>query len=96
MLLCTMRATIEDAIRFHAMTNHPAATMRTGGRQGVDGAFETVEDMRFTLHMYLKTFIVYVAAYLTPQTIVSLYCPFSHHIPLSLLFYRAACAFLIF
>jgi hypothetical protein len=84
MLLCTMSTAIKDAIRFHAMTDHPAAAMRAGGRQRMDGTFETIEDVRLTLYAYFKTFIVYVAAYFTPQPIVPL-CGscFVHRVPLS-------------
>jgi len=71
-LLGAVRAAIEDAICFHAVTNDPAATMGAGRRERMDGTFETVEDMRFPLDVDLKTFIVYVAAYFTSQMIIPL------------------------
>jgi hypothetical protein len=83
MLLCAVRAAVKYAIGLHAMTNDTASTMRAGGRQRMDGAFETVENMRDTAHAYLKTLIVYVAAYFTSHTIC-LTSSFIHRLPLSL------------
>jgi hypothetical protein len=65
MLAGAMCATIERISRFHAVTNNAAAAMGTGGRQGMDGALETIEYMRLTAHPYLKTLIVHVAAHFT-------------------------------
>jgi hypothetical protein len=39
----TMGTTIEDTLRFHAVTNDPTAAMRTRRRQRMDGALETIE-----------------------------------------------------
>src|SRR5687767_11363929 len=84
-LLSTVGTAIEDAICLHAVTNHPAPAMRASGRQRVDGTFETVEDVRFTLHSYFKTLIVYITAYFTPPAVVPLCCSHvSHCLPLSL------------
>jgi hypothetical protein len=44
-LLGTMGAAIENTISFHTVSDHTAATMGTGGRQGVDSALETIENM---------------------------------------------------
>ena len=58
-------ATEEDAVNFHAVTNDLTSTVGTFGCKRVDGAFETIKYMRFTIHSHLKTFIVVVSAYFT-------------------------------
>jgi len=55
----------EDPVGFHAVTNDLTSTVGTFGCKRVDGAFETVKYMRFTIHSHLKTFIVVVSAYFT-------------------------------
>ena len=60
----------EDTVDFHAVTNDLTSTVRAFGRQCVDGTFETVEHMRFAIHSYFKTFIVFVAADLTGADVV--------------------------
>jgi hypothetical protein len=65
MLAGAVRAAIDGVGGFHTVTDDAAATMGTGGRQGMDGTFETVEHMRFAAHLYLKAFIICIAAYLT-------------------------------
>jgi len=55
----------EDIIGFHAMTNDLTTTVGAFGGKRVDGTFETIEDMGFTIRAHLKTFIVFVSAHLT-------------------------------
>lgn len=45
-----------------AMTNDPAATMRTSRRERVDGAFETVKSVTLSADDDFETLIVIVAA----------------------------------
>jgi hypothetical protein len=78
-LLCTVSTAINRAFCFHAVTDHPAAAVRTGGRQGMDGAFETVENVRLLSHADLKAFVVYVSADFASPCILS----FVHLLPLS-------------
>jgi hypothetical protein len=87
MLLCTMGAAIKDAIRLHAVPDHPDTAMGTGGRQRMDRAFEAIEDVRLTLHPYLKALVVYVAAYFASHPVIPLGSSFfGHSLPLSQLF----------
>jgi hypothetical protein len=66
MLAGTVGTTIEDPFGFHAVTNDLTSAVSTFGRKRVDGAFKTVEYMRFTIvHAHLKTFIIFVSAQLT-------------------------------
>ena len=65
MLVGTMGTAIEDPFGFHAVTNDAAPAVGAGGRKRMDGAFETVEYMRFTTHSHLKPFIVFVSAHIT-------------------------------
>jgi hypothetical protein len=55
----------EDTVDFHAVTDDLTSTVRAFGRQCVDGTFETVEHVRFAIHSYFKTFIVFVSAEFT-------------------------------
>jgi hypothetical protein len=82
MLLGAVRAAVKYAIGFHAVTNDPASAVCAGGCQRVDGAFETIENMRDPAHPDLKTLIVHVAAYFTSHT-VCLTASFVHNLPLS-------------
>jgi len=75
----TVSTTIEHPVRFHAVANNPTAAVGAGWRQGVDGAFETIEDMRLTIDPHFKTFVVHVPAYFTSHIIPLLI----HHLPLS-------------
>ena len=67
----TMGTAEEDTVHLHAMTYNSAATMRAGRCQSMDGAFEAVEDMRLTVLAHLKTFVIFVAAYLTFSLLAS-------------------------
>jgi len=61
----TMRATVKDTVHLCAVTDDLTPAVGTLGCQRMDGTFETVEDVRFTIHADFKTFIVFVAADLT-------------------------------
>jgi hypothetical protein len=66
MLAGTVGTAIEDPFGFHAVTNDLTPTVSARGRKRVDGTFETIEYMRFTIvHAHLKTFIIFVSAQLT-------------------------------
>jgi hypothetical protein len=60
-LFSTVGATEEYAVHLHAMTDDPAAAMSTGRSQGMNRAFEAIEDMYFSLFAHFETFIVFVA-----------------------------------
>jgi hypothetical protein len=45
MLFSAVCTAVKNAITFHTMTDHAAATVGAGGRQGVDRTFKTVENM---------------------------------------------------
>jgi hypothetical protein len=74
-----MGTAVKDAFRLHAMTDDAAAAMRAGWRQGMDRAFETIEDMRLTSNPHFKTFIVHIPTYFTSHVIPLLI----HDFPLS-------------
>jgi hypothetical protein len=84
-LLGTMGAAIEDAIRLHTMTDHTAATMRARGRQGVDRTFEAIEHVDFTAPVDLKALIIDIAAYFAALAFLLSHpaLSFVHHTPLS-------------
>jgi hypothetical protein len=55
-------------ISFHAVTDHPAAAVFAGRREGMDCALEAVEGMRITSgHPDLESPVVLVAANLAPS-----------------------------
>jgi len=60
----TVRTAVEDAFGFHAMANDLASTMSAFWRKSMDGAFETVEYVRFSARSDLKASVVFVSAYL--------------------------------
>jgi len=64
-LTCTVGAAVKNLIRFHAMTDDPAITMRASWRKRMDGTLKTVECMRLTVQSHFKAFIVFVSAYFT-------------------------------
>jgi hypothetical protein len=78
----TVSAAVKDTLRFHAMPDNPAVTMRAGWRQGMDRTFETVEDMRLTSDSHFKTFVVHIPTYFTSHIIPLLI----HYLPLSLIY----------
>jgi hypothetical protein len=45
MLLGAVGTAVKNTICFHTVTDDPAATMSTGGRQSVDSTLETIENM---------------------------------------------------
>lgn len=55
-LLGTMGTAEEDTIHLHTVTNNSAATMRTRRRQGMDGTFEAIENVRLTAQADFKAF----------------------------------------
>lgn len=79
MLARAVSTAIKDPVCFHAVADNPAAAMGAGWRQGVDGTFETIEDMRFVPDPYLKTLVVHVPAYFASHIIPLLI----HDLPLS-------------
>jgi hypothetical protein len=56
-------ATEEHVPHIYSVPDDPAAAVRTRGRQGMDGALETVENVRLAAGSHFKGFIVLVAAY---------------------------------
>jgi hypothetical protein len=55
-------------ISLHAVTNHPAAALFAGRREGLDCALEAVEGMRVAPgHGHLESLVVLVAADLAPS-----------------------------
>jgi hypothetical protein len=56
------RATIESPFVLDAVPDDLTAAMRALRRQGVDGALERVEDVRFPLHRHGERLVVIVAA----------------------------------
>jgi hypothetical protein len=81
MLTGAVSTAIKDALRFHPMTDDPAATMGAGGCQGMDRAFETIKDMGFVIHLHFEALIVHVPAYFTSLVIPLLI----HYLSLSLI-----------
>jgi hypothetical protein len=61
MLSSAMGTTIQRIGCFHTMSDDTASTMGTGGRQSMDGAFETVKYVQFSSHPHLKTLIIDIA-----------------------------------
>jgi hypothetical protein len=53
------------------MPDDLAAAVRTPGRQGMDGALETVENMDFAIHAHFKGFVVVITAYFACSHAVS-------------------------
>jgi hypothetical protein len=80
MLAGTVSTAVKDTLRLHAMTDDPAATVRAGWRQCLDGTFEAIEDMRLTTHSHFKTFVIHIPAYFTSLIVPLLI----HYFPLSL------------
>jgi hypothetical protein len=60
-----MRATVERAVRFDAMSDDLAVTMRACWREQMDGAFEAVEGVRCATLHHFEGLVVVVAANLT-------------------------------
>lgn len=87
MLAGTMSTAIEDTIGFHAVTDDPATAVRAGGRQGVDGTFEAIEDMRLAVDPDFKTFVVHIPTDFTSLVILHLI----HDLPLSDLAFFTGC-----
>ena len=91
MLGCAVRATVEDSLGFHAMAYNSAGTMSTGGRQRVDGTFETVKYVCLATHTHFKTFVIRVATHFACYFPVRPHQPrifvFIHYLPLSCYFF---------
>ena len=58
-------AAIEAAASFDAMADNFASAMFAFGRQGVDGAFETVEVVRDSINDDFDGFVVFISASFT-------------------------------
>src|SRR5215213_8307740 len=94
-LLGTMGTTIENTIRFHAVTDDAAATMGTSGCQSVNRALETIEDMGCAADTDFKAFVIYVAAHFTPHPIFPRRTStFIHRLPLSSITFSRCLRFL--
>jgi hypothetical protein len=90
-----MGTAIKDAIGLHAVTDHPTATMGACGGERMDRTFETIEDVRLSLHSDFKTLIVDITADFTSASRI----PFcrshvSHRLPLSLTIFSRRLRFL--
>jgi hypothetical protein len=59
---CAMLATKESTCFLQAMSDDPDSAMTTGWCEHVDGAFETIEGMRVSVHGDLKSLVVLIAA----------------------------------
>ena len=57
-----MRAAIDHRVHFDPVPDHPAAAVRTGGRQRLNGAFERVKSVRLAPNKNLKCLVVVVSA----------------------------------
>jgi hypothetical protein len=71
MLAGTMCAAVKGTGHFHPMTDDAATTMRTCGRQCMDGTFETVKDVRMVIHPHFEAFVVGIAAYFARCSLVA-------------------------
>jgi hypothetical protein len=60
-----MNAAENLTILLHAVTDDPAAAMLANRRESLYGAFETVEDMKFTGDGYFECFVIFISARLT-------------------------------
>jgi hypothetical protein len=65
MLTGTVSTTVHDTVGFHAMPKDVTSTVGTMWRKQVDGAFETVEDMRLSVSLHHETLVIEIAADLT-------------------------------
>jgi hypothetical protein len=65
-LLRAIRTTEYDArLAFHSVPHNSATAVVTCWRQGMDGAFEAIEDMPSTGNGYFKRFVVLITANFT-------------------------------
>jgi len=60
-----MIAAVEDAVFLQAMSENPTTAFFTCWRERLDGAFETIEGVRFTSNKNLEGLVVIIAACLT-------------------------------
>jgi len=67
LLLGTMGATEDPAIRLYAVADDPALAMNACWRESVDGAFEAVKDMCCSSGSHLERLVVVVPAHLTDR-----------------------------
>lgn len=56
-------AAIKRSIYFNSMPDDAAATVRASRRQGLDRAFEAVEDPGFAFHLDGERFVVIISAH---------------------------------
>ena len=78
MLAGTVSTAIKHTLRLHSVADDPAAAMGAGRRQGVDGTFEAIEDMRLTVDPNFKAFIVHIPTdFTSPGILLSI-----HDLPL--------------
>jgi hypothetical protein len=59
-----MGTTVHHPAGFHSMPNDAAAAMTAFRREGMNGAFETVEVMRDAILNNFERFVIFVAAHL--------------------------------
>jgi hypothetical protein len=57
-----MLATKESTCLLQTMSDDPDSAMTTGWCEHVDGAFETIEGMRVSVHRDLKSLVILIAA----------------------------------
>ena len=67
LLLGTMGATEDPAIRLYAVADDPALAVNACWRESVDGAFEAVKDMCCSSGSHLERLVVVVPAHLTDR-----------------------------
>src|SRR5919108_5454945 len=70
-LVSAMGATEDASVSLYAVSDHPAPAMPAGGCKRVDGAFETVEDVRRSLGPNFESLVVVISANFTDR----------HHVP---------------
>jgi hypothetical protein len=58
-----MIAAKELSICLQTMANNPAATMTAGRSQRMDGAFETIEYVGFSLHVDLEGLVIFISTH---------------------------------
>lgn len=71
-----MSAAIETPFRLNSMSHNFTPTVLTDGRQGVNGALETVKDMDLAAHFYFKRLVVMITTNFTGlhKTLLLLLC----------------------
>jgi hypothetical protein len=66
-LVSAMGATEDASVSLYTVSDNPAPAMPAGGCKRVDGAFETVEDVRRTLGSNFESLVVVISANFTDR-----------------------------